>query len=545
MHGFKLLLALITLSANGISSVHAESYAAPHTLDELHGALSQLGIKGAGQIPVPPEALLQSRAAAPPSPRLCSAACSILSAIKKNIVAPLGSQIYVNEQNRYWSNQQLETQPACRVTPNNAIDVAATLLITEFLKCPFAVKSGGHAAFAGASNIQGGITIDFTSLNKVEVSNDKTLTQVGAGNRWLDVYSKLDPMGLSVVGGRVADIGVGGLTLGGGVSFFSGRHGWALDGVRNYQVVLANGRIVDVNQQSNPDLYFALRGGGNNFGIVTRFDLETFPQGKMWGGSTIHPITSSKAVYKAFENFANNAPSDPDAALITAVALVQGNYIFANDYEYAKPVAYPEIFDEFTSIPNITDTMRITTLSDLTRELNVSNPGGFRETYTTATFKNSADLQDKILELFQKEMEGIKDAVGILPALVMQPITKPMIKLFGKRGGNALGIEEGDGPLILMNLAIMWTSKSDDDRIIAAADRVINGSVKMAKDMRLDYKYIYQNYASLKQSVFAGYGPDNQQRLIRISKQYDPDQIFQNLQPGYFKLDGGNGGSVT
>ncbi|KAL8950598.1 MAG: hypothetical protein Q9222_003378 [Ikaeria aurantiellina] len=544
MHVSKSLLALITLSANGIAAAKAETYAAPHTLDELHGALDRLGIKGAGRIPVPPEALLQSRAAAP-SPRLCSATCIILGAIKKNIVAPLGSSIYIQEQNRYWSNQQLETQPACRVTPNNAVEVAVTLLITEFLKCPFAVKSGGHAAFAGASNIQGGITIDFNSLNQVEVSKDKTLTKVGAGNRWLDVYTKLDPMGLSVVGGRVADIGVGGLTLGGGVSFFSGRHGWALDGVRNYQVVMANGRIVDINQKSNPDLFFALRGGGNNFGIVTRFDLETFPQGKLWGGATIHPITSNKAVYKAFENFANNSPSDPDAALITAVALAQGNYIFANDYEYAKPVPYPKIFDEFTSIPNITDTMRIATLSDLTKELNASNPGGFRETYTTATFRNSADLQVKILDIFQKEVEGIKDAEGILPALVMQPITKPMIKLFGKRGGNCLGIAESDGPLILMNLAIMWSSKADDDRIIAAADRVINNSIATAKSMKLDYRYIYQNYASLKQSVFAGYGQANQQRLIQISKKYDPDQVFQNLQPGYFKLDGGNGGSPT
>ena len=89
------------------------------------------------------------------------------------------------------------------------------LLVSTFFQCPFAVKSGGHAAFAGASNIQGGVTIDLVNLNQVQVSSDKTLTRVGAGNRWLDVYSKLDLQQLSVVGGRVADIGVGGLTLGG------------------------------------------------------------------------------------------------------------------------------------------------------------------------------------------------------------------------------------------------------------------------------------------------------------------------------------------
>ena len=90
-----------------------------------------------------------------------------------------------------------------------------TLLIVQFLHCQFAVKSGGHAAFKGASNIDSGITIDLKNLKQVTVSADRTFTKVGAGNHWADVYSRLDPLGLSVVGGRVADIGVGGLTLGG------------------------------------------------------------------------------------------------------------------------------------------------------------------------------------------------------------------------------------------------------------------------------------------------------------------------------------------
>ena len=142
----------------------------------------------------------------------------MLAHVFQDIVHSLGSSAYDQEQSRYWSNQQLETKPFCRVSPRNARDVAATLLVTSFFQCQFAVKSGGHAAFAGASNIQSGVTIDLVNLDQVKVSKDSTLTRVGAGNRWLDVYSKLDQQGLSVVGGRVADIGVGGLTLGGGYS---------------------------------------------------------------------------------------------------------------------------------------------------------------------------------------------------------------------------------------------------------------------------------------------------------------------------------------
>ena len=169
---------------------------------------------------------------------------------------------------------------------------------------------------------------------------------------------------------------------------------------------------------------------------------------------TVYPITTNASIYKAFYNFANNAPNDPDAALITAAAYFQGQYLFSNDFEHAKPIVNPPIFHEFTSIPNITSTMRITNLSDLTIELNASNPGGFRETYTTATFKNDPTLQVKILDIFVQEVNRVKDAKDLLPALVMQPITKPMISHFSKNGGNALGIDEEDGPLICKSLLL-------------------------------------------------------------------------------------------
>ena len=350
----------------------------------------------------------------------------------------------------------------------------------------------------------------------------------------------------------------------GGISFFSGRYGWACDGVRNYevsqslatqalptttyshnQVVLTNGRILNVNQQSHPDLYFALRGGGNNFGIVTRFDLDTFPQGPMWGGMSVYPITANTSIFKAFSNFATASPADPDAALIVAAAYVQGTYIISTDYEYAKPIANPPIFSEFNAISFLTSTVRITTLTNLTLELKAANPSGFRQTYTTATFKNSPDLQSKILDLFTHEVEPIKDAPGLLPAVIFQPITASQISHFSKRGGNSLGISDADAPLILLNLAFMWSETGDDERVLAVTQRIRDGAVTIAESMGLGFGYVYQNYASLDQDVFEGYGEDNQKRLIQISKKYDPEQVFQKLQPGYFKLNGRNGGALV
>lgn len=145
------------------------------------------------------------------------------------------SSIY-EAQNIYWSQQQTDVRSVCRVAPTAAVDVSATLLTLKFLGCQFAVRSGGHAAFTGASNIEDGVTIDLVNLNQITLSADKTQASVGPGNRWINVYSKLDPLGLSVVGGRIEDIGVGGLTLGGGISYFSGRYGFACDNVNAFQV---------------------------------------------------------------------------------------------------------------------------------------------------------------------------------------------------------------------------------------------------------------------------------------------------------------------
>ena len=136
----------------------------------------------------------------------------------------------------YWSAQQSSVQPSCRVSPNSAQDVSIILEILKANDCQFAVKSGGHASFAGASNIAEAVTIDLRNLNEIIVSEDKTQVSVGSGLVWSQIYMELDALNVSVIGGRVSSIGVGGLTLGGGISFFSGRYGWACDNVNNYEV---------------------------------------------------------------------------------------------------------------------------------------------------------------------------------------------------------------------------------------------------------------------------------------------------------------------
>ena len=162
--------------------------------------------------------------------------CGFLTSIKSSQVAYPDDSEYRLQESHYWSQQQALTSPSCRYSPASAFDVSLAVLTFRATNCQFAVKSGGHAAFAGASNIEAGVTIDLANLNQLTLSSDKTQTAIGTGNVWYDVYTYLQPKGVTVIGGRIAAIGTGGLTTGGGISFFSNRYGWACDNVNNYQV---------------------------------------------------------------------------------------------------------------------------------------------------------------------------------------------------------------------------------------------------------------------------------------------------------------------
>ncbi|GJN85264.1 hypothetical protein PLIIFM63780_008828 [Purpureocillium lilacinum] len=471
----------------------------------------------------------------------CAVACGFLAfTLPKRLSYP-DTPDYEFEESRYWSQQQALTRPSCRFSPASAEEVSLAVLTLRLTQCKFAVKSGGHAAFSGASNIKDGLTIDLINLNKISLSADQKQTSVGAGNVWYDVFTYLTPKGLTVIGGRVSAIGVGGLTLGGGISFFSARYGWACDNVNNYQVVLADGSIRDVSYKSSySDLYWALRGGGNNFGIVTRFDLATYPQGDLWAGAKTFLYTkeTAAAVDNAFYYLGINGPSDPYAQTIVAYAYAQtqGVFVIATDLQYGKPVANPPIFQNFTSIPGaIADTMRITDLPGLTIEFNNTNPGGFRQSYWTYTVGNDPDLMAEMVAAYMDEVNKVKDAPGLVPSAVYQPITTSMTSQFTKNGGNPLGLA-GQGPLNVVNIAISWSNAADDARILAAGQNMVDRAVAAAKARGLDHPFLYQNYASQQQNVFPSYGSDNLAKLRSISAKYDPTKVWQKLQPGYFKL---------
>ncbi|KAF2493614.1 FAD binding domain protein [Lophium mytilinum] len=490
--------------------------------------------------------------------------CALLASVFKTKTIPHGSPAIPEWTSSFWAAQQAAVTPFCIFQPSNSKEVAIAVLVSRRFGCSFAVKSGGHAAFAGASNVDGGITIDLAQLNAIELTRDRKIARVGTGNTWYQVYTALEADQLAVIGGRVADIGVGGLTLGGmmiihsssvslssysyqnqgGISFFSGSRGWACDNVANYELVTAAGSILQVNRESYPDLYWALRGGGSNFGIVTRFDLETFPQGPIWGGSRLYNATTyGSALIKAFVGFGNNP--DEHAATWLSFAKFQGAMIMSILLMHSTPVPDPPIFGAYKAIPSLTDTTKIRTLADLTVEVNSSNPKGLRESYWMHTFKADAQLIEFMTATYLEEISPVQDVAGLEYPIALQLITKETLLKMQRNGGNATPLpkEADEGPFLIMQLCPMWLARQDDEAVIGSIVRIMDKVVERAKEKGLYREYIYMNYGSEYQDVLGSYGDENYERLERIAKRYDPRGVFQTLNKGYFKFGGSPKGS--
>lgn len=413
------------------------------------------------------------------------------------------------------------------------------------MNCPFAAKSGGHAAFSGASNIAGGVTIDLAGLNEVTVNKDRKTVSVGPGNRWVDVYRQLEKENLTVVGGRIADVGVGGLTLGGGISFFSNMYGWACDNVASYTVVTASGDAITASSELNTDLYWALRGGGNNFGLVTNFELLTYPQqqGLMWIGKVTHPGARNATLIEVFVDFGIKG-MDPRATLLFSIVYVQkqDQFLCVSELDYAEPLLnetqHPVVFESFFNVADSLQVIKKTkTIVEVIGDHSASNPNGLRQSYWTATFSLDKKLAQEVFDLWTQEVNLIKNKVaGIVPVITFQVITIPMIQHMGDRRGNSLGLENEKAPLMLVALSAMWLHAADDAVISTAYAQWLAKSVARAKELGFDHPYLYMNYASQFQDPIQSYGNTNVARLKKIAKSYDPDEIFQKLQPGYFKL---------
>ncbi|CAE6460244.1 unnamed protein product [Rhizoctonia solani] len=230
--------------------------------------------------------------------------------------------------NIHWASSSNQNS-ACVVEPADPKDVSTILKIVANTFTPFGIRSGGHATNPGFSSTPG-VQIALFKFSQVTyhpapLAADGSVgtVDIGSGLVWDSVYAALEPHGVNVVGGRVTGVGVGGFTLGGGYSWLSNQYGLTIDTVTAFEVVLPNGTVTTATETTNPDLFFGLKGGFNNFGIVTKFTLLAFPQGQVWGGLQTFTATNLDRVNQATADFAANV-TDPKASIITTYNFLLG-----------------------------------------------------------------------------------------------------------------------------------------------------------------------------------------------------------------------------
>lgn len=261
----------------------------------------------------------------------------------------------------------------------------------------------------------------------------------------------------------------------------------------------------------------------------------------MWGGSKlVAPAAYERALDAIYKFGANGSVSDNKGTQIISFGYQAGYGPLAQAFlTYTEPVESPAMFQDWKNISTVTDTTGIHTLPELTTLLSEGIPDGVRETYWDVTFKLDRALFSFLVNTFNDLLPDILGADNLLPTVSIQLITLPQLQQMQKNGGNALGLSPSDGPLFIMNLGTMWTNPADDQRILKFNNDLISKVQAEAAKKGLNNDYIYMNYASPYQSVIPRYGAVNQKRLKSVSEWFDPTGVFQKLQPGYFKLDGG------
>lgn len=413
--------------------------------------------------------------------------------------------------------------------------------MARMTQCPFAVRSGGHTAFQGASNIEGGITVSFARMKTILVSTDKTIVSIQPGNTWGEVYTELGNHDVTVIGGRLAGIGVGGLTVSGGISYLSNLYGLACDNVASYEIVTASGTAITVSPTEYPDLYWAVRGGGSNFGIVVNFHYMAYPLpgNLIWGGTRTALEPQFPAVVEAFEQLAIDSPQDQNAGGWVVFAEVNGTRIAAAETYYARPNGQDAaIFSGYRNISFVSDTTMNRTMAGYAAELQAGSPAGSRQLFYAMTTKLTTEMLKTAYQVWFDEIPSVRDVPGLVPAFVYQSITLPQLQKTSRNGGNPLGIRADDGPLLLMHILITWSGTADDDKVSQFASRVLARVKTEAVARGAQNDYVYMNYASQFQDVVASYGQESRARLVEIGEKYDPAGVFQTLQPGGFKLGG-------
>ena len=395
-----------------------------------------------------------------------------------------------------------------------------------------AVKGGGHST-GGASSTSEGLVIDLSHLSQTIVNPTAKTLRVGGGANWGQVDVALAAHGLATVGGTVSDTGVGGLTLGGGYGFLTGKHGLVIDNLISVKVVLASGEIVTASDDQNQDLFWGLRGAGQNFGVAVEFEFRAHEQGEVWAGPLIFPPTAlpkvTEILCRLIPSLKGKASSGigfarPPPAGGQAVVLVP---IFYNGSEEDGKEAFKELL-ELGPIANEAKVMPYDVANTI---LNI--PPGLRGSMKGVAFNLPIrpDFAQQVFEEYAQFTDALPDAAPSVLLFELMDMTKicqlatNKAMAFANRGMHLNGL-----------VCPLWNDAINDDACRQFArdlEAIFGRELEQAKeagetDAEKDAVMRYGNYEHYDQKGKDIFGI-NHARLATLKKRYDPTNIFDKL----------------
>jgi hypothetical protein len=460
-----------------------------------------------------------------------SKACSQLKAAFPNNYADSTSSNYNSEKDVNWSTT-CRLAAACFFVPTSTDMVAKGLSIVTKAGSQFAVRNGGHNPNVKFASVDGsGVLFDMSQMKTLTLSSDNTILHVGTGNKGGDVQKIADSVGRSGVTGLNTAVGISGLTLGGGYTLFSQLNGLVTDNIANFEVVLGDSSVVNANASSNTDLYRALRGGGNNFGIVTRFDMKTSPIHNIWYTLFTFDPKDYEKFMPALAQVQANMEKDPKANVyFLATAQETECALF-----YAEPTGSKP--DAFAPLLNLTPLEVIApptngTVYGLAQAMSPPEPDLGRM-INSMDHKPSADFY---VALYKQLLQaGAPTGTETDLTLAIKPMGSRVAAVGTKQAGgvpNSLNVPAISHTWI--SIVAQWQDDGDKAQMTKRLNDMNSWLTTNAQKDGLLLPTLFANDAGAGQNVMASYGGQSLANMKAVSKKYDPAQVFQKLQAGGF-----------
>jgi FAD/FMN-containing dehydrogenase len=424
-------------------------------------------------------------------------------------------------------NAAIDRHPAVIVRPRNAEDVARAVNVAREHDLLLSVRCTGHSV-AGFAVCDDGLVIDLSAMRHIDVDPVARTARVEAGATWGEVNDALQPYELAATGGYVSITGVAGLTLGGGLGWMVRKHGLALDNLLSAQIVLADGHIVTASPEVNSDLFWGIRGGGGNFGLVTSFEFRVHPAGTVLAGIVLHPAAAAPAALRMWRQFETTAPDElTQGALLfhfpdDPSSPLRGTPVIGIGGVYAGPLDAGE--KALASLraygPPLADLFQPTPYNVAQRMADFLWPPGLRAYWKSAFLKGLSD-----------------GAIDVISAFFSKVPSKQTVVVIEHDGDGAMdrvpeaatAFGHRTHPYNFL-ITSAWSDPKDADRNIAWTREFFEAMQPFMADA------VYVNFIGDEgaKGLSLSYSPAKHARLAMLKKKFDPTNVFrmnQNIRP--------------